>query len=229
MSTQPRSNISQRMIRAGDIPMNDRDENSALDRVHNRDLEELRKLTVHRELAVVAALDYCAEEGTEAPNWVAKEASMLLCELLLREKAEGPGRAGNRVSRYRQDQWDVERWDAVETVRRIRKKTKYDAALRRQYGENADNSRAMLDHERMLGWLRDGTFECAAKYLSGRDARVGADGIKASYLRCMDRAGSGPMPDRYYVFDPRFLAKLGFPNLQDRKPGTKSLPLYNLT
>jgi hypothetical protein len=209
--------------------MDEGKDRSAIDRIHHRELEELRSLTVHRDLAVAAALDYCAEAGIAAPQWVVQGAATLLRELLLREKADGPGRAGNRVSRYRRDQWDVERWDAVEAIRRIRKRTKYDAALRREYRETAKNSRQMYHHERTLKWLSHGTFECAARYLAGREARVAADGMKASYRRCIERSGSGSFPDRYYVFDARFLAKLGFPDFNDRKPGTKLLPIYNLT
>jgi len=44
-------------------------------------------------------------------------------------------------------------------------------------------------------------------------ARLGADGMKASYRRCNRRAGIGSFPDRYYVHDQRFLNKLGIPNL----------------
>src|SRR5437588_2963272 len=106
--------------------MDESNDRSAIDRIHHRELEEMRNLTVHRDLAVAAALDYCAEAGIAAPQWVVQGAATLLRELLLREKADGPGRAGNRVSRYRRDQWDVERWDAVEAIRRIRKRTKYD-------------------------------------------------------------------------------------------------------
>ena len=69
----------------------------------------------------------------------------------------------------------------------------------------------------------------ASRYLVGREARVGADAIRASYRRCIRRAGTGSFPDRYYVLDPRFLKKLGIPDLQERKRGTKLLPLYNLT
>jgi hypothetical protein len=87
----------------------------------------------------------------------------------------------------------------------------------------------MYHNERTLEWLSQGTFECASRYLAGRDARVGADAIKASYRRCIERSGPGSFPDRYYLFDARFLAKLGFPDLNDRKSGTKLLPIYNLT
>ena len=203
--------------------MNDCTAQSRLNCIHQRELDELKNLTV------AAALDYCAEEGIPPPRWVVEGAAKLLCELLVREKAPGRGRVGNRVTRYRNDQWDVERWDAVEAIRRIRAKTKYDAKLRREFGETPENSKSMLHHKRMLEWLRNGTFECASRYLAGREARVGADAIRASHRRCIRRAGTGSFPDRYYVLDQRFLEKLGIPDLQDRKRGTKLLPLHNLT
>lgn len=209
--------------------MNDDRFPTALESIHERELNELKSLTVHRELAVAAALNYCAEEGIAPPRWVVEEAAALMCELLKREKAFGPGRAGNRLSQYKGDQRDLERWDAVESIRRIRQKTEYDSNLRREYGETPENSRTMHHHERTLAWLREGTFECASRLLAGRDARIGADAMRSSYRRCLRRAGSGPFPDRYYVHDPRFLAKLGIPDLNERKPGTKLLPLCNLT
>lgn len=200
-----------------------------MERIHHRELEELRQLTVHRDLAAAAALHYCAEAGIAPPSWVVERIAQLLPKLLLREKADGRGRIGNRVAQYRRDQSDLERWDAVEAIRRMREKTKHDADLRRQHGETPENSRAMYHHQRMRTWLRHGTFECAGRYLSGRDARVGADAIKASYRRCGRRSGTGSFPDRYYVFDAGFLAKLGFPDCNHRKSGTKLLPVYNLT
>lgn len=205
------------------------DRNIALHAIHQRELAELEKLTVHRDLAVAAALDCCLEEGIGPPQWLVERAATLLRELLLREKAPDRGRAGNRISRYKSDQRDVERWDAVEAIRRIRKKTEYNANLRRQYGETPENSRSMYHHERMRAWLRNGTFECASRYLAGREARVGADAIRSSYRRCNRRAGTGSFPDRYYVLDQRFLKKLGIPDLHERKQGTKLLPLYDLT
>jgi hypothetical protein len=198
--------------------------------VHQRYLDDLENLTVHRDLAVAAALDYCARERLSPPQWVIERAAVLLGELLMNEKATGPGRAGNRVSRYRHDQRDVERWNAVEEVRRIRAKSKYDAKLRREYGETPKSSKPLLHWLRMLEFIRrHGTFECASRYLDGRDARAGADAIKASYRRCIRRAGKKSYPDRFYRFDERFLATLGFPHIQDLKPGTKCVSLYDLT
>jgi hypothetical protein len=198
--------------------------------IHQRELGELLKLTVHRELAVAAAMDYCAEEGVSPPLEIVKEAASLILELLKREKAQNRGRAAGRIARYQQDLWDVERWDAVEAVRRIRQRVKRDIELRRVHGETQDNSRAMYHEERTVAWLRHhGTFACASMLLAGRDARVSAEAVRASHRRCRQRAGTGRTPDRYYIFDERFLRKLGFPHWIDRKRGTKLLPLYNLT
>lgn len=198
--------------------------------VHQRYLDGLENLTVHRDLAVAAALDYCARQRLSPPQWVVERAAVLLGELLVNEKGTEPGRAGNRVSRYRNDQRDAERCNAVEEVRRLRAKSKYDARLRREYGETPQNSKPLLHWVRMLEcFRRSGTFECASRYLDGRDARAGADAMKASYRRCIRRAGQASFPDRYYRFDEDFLATLGFPHIQDLKPGTKCVPLYDLT
>src|SRR5438552_18243520 len=93
------------------------------DDIYERELSELKKLTIHRELAIAAGIDYCAEQSICAPPWLVKEASLLICDLLKREKVQKRGRSGGLIARYRQDMWDVERWDAVEAVRRMKKKT----------------------------------------------------------------------------------------------------------
>jgi hypothetical protein len=208
--------------------MHGRSAESPIGRFHQRELNELKNVTVHRDIAVAAALDYCAEEGLPPPQWVVQEASALLCELLCKEKSQQRGRAGNRVTRYRNDQWDVERWNAVEEIRRYRSKAKYDAKLRREYGETPKNSKALWQREQMLEWLRNGTFECASRYLTGRDAKVGSAAVRASYRRCIRRAGTGTFPNRYYRHHDRFLEKIGIPSLQDQKPGMKFLYLYDL-
>ena len=202
---------------------------NALDAIHQRELNEMRRLTVHKELAVAAAMDYCAEEGICAPPWLAVEAAALIRDLLKREKAQKRGRAAGHIARYRQDLCDVERWDAVEAARRIKKKAKDEIELMRSYGKRFEGTPHLRNYERLLAWSRHGTFECASMYLTGRDAKASAETMRASYRRCKRRSGTGPTPNRYYLFDERFLVKLGFPRLTDRKPGTKWLPLYNLT
>jgi hypothetical protein len=200
-----------------------------LDEFHQRELEELRNLTVHKELRVAAAMDYCAEEGICAPPWLAAEAASLIRDLLKREKAQKRGRLARHIARYRQDLCDLERWDAVEAIRRIRKKSKHEVEIMRSYGKTFRGTSRLQNYERLLAWSRNGTFECASMYLTGRDAKASAETIRASYRRCNRRSGTGQTPNRYYLFDERFLLKLGFPRLMDRKPGTKWLPLYNLT
>ena len=78
----------------------------SLDRFHERELNELKAVTVHSELATAAALDYCAKEEICPPPWVVKKAAELMCDLLKREKAERRGRTAGRIARYRQDLWD---------------------------------------------------------------------------------------------------------------------------
>ena len=199
--------------------------------IDERDLAELESLTEHPELAAAAALDLCAEESIRPPGWVVKRAAALLSELLKKERAEKAGRAVGRIARYRQDQWDVERWDAIEEVRRMRSKVRYELKLIKSEGLSRNSAHAR-NYERLDSWFSEhGTFACASMYLKGRDARVGPPAMKASHRRCRLRAAvaRSQRPDRYYVFDERFLVKLGFPRLSDRKPGTKWLPLYDLT
>lgn len=203
--------------------------NEDLQAIHQRELNELKSLTVHRELAVAAALDYCAEEKICPPLWVVVEAAALICDLLKREKAQKRGRTAGRISRYQQDHRDLERWDAVEEIRRIRTSVKRNAALRRAHGQTPKNSSALRHEERLIKWFRAGTFQCASMYLTGTGARVDTDAMRASYRRCNKRAGVKPFPDRYYRFDNRFLGKLGVPKLGARKPGSKFLFLYDLT
>src|SRR5205809_162811 len=104
-----------------------------LNEIYERELNELKKLTVHRELAIAAGIDYCAEQNICAPPWLVKEASLLICDLLKREKVHKRGRSGGLIARYRQDMWDVERWDAVEEVRRTKKKAHKEMEIMRSY------------------------------------------------------------------------------------------------
>src|SRR5579862_6857529 len=149
----------------------DDNETSPLDSFQRRQLNELEELTVHRELMVAAAMDFCAEENIDPPSWLVKEAAALLCELLKREKTEKRGRAAGKIARYRQDMWDVERWDAVEEMRRIRNHVQHDLEIMREYGDLFKGSAKWRNAERLLAWFRHGIFECASMYLTGRDAR----------------------------------------------------------
>lgn len=198
-----------------------------VDALHERDLNNLKNMLAHRELAVAAAMDYCSEEQICPPPWLVAAAAELLRDLLKREKAQKRGRAAGHIARYRQAMWDIERWDAVLAIRRIRETIVNDERFMKAYPD--DYRKRVEHHKKTRSWLRHGTYSCASMYLAGRDARAGADAIRASYRR-VKRSYDGPATDtRYWFLEERFLLKLGFESLHDRKPGTKWTPLYNLT
>lgn len=200
-----------------------------LDEFHAQELNELKAVTVHPELATVAALEYCAREEICPPPWVVQKAADLMCDLLKREKAQKRGRTAGHIARYRQDLCDLERFDAIVGIRKFRSRVRRDVAIARSRGQEFKKSKRYEYIKRERAWLRYGTLQCASMYLSGRDAKAGVDAMKASYRRvCRSTAGK-IVPDQYYVFNEQFLCKLGFPGLLDRKPGTKILPLCNLT
>jgi hypothetical protein len=204
------------------------DQNKPLKRIDERELEALKWVTVHPELAIAAALDYCATYKIDAPAWLIARAAELMRDLLKRERPGRRGRGGNAITRYRNDQWDFERMEAVEEVRRLRERVSHELKELRTLDRKEFVERRKY-RERQMAWFKSGTFECASKLLAGRDARVSSDGMRASYRRCKRRAVDGLFEDRYHLFDQRFLVKLGFPTFLDRKPGTKSLHLFDLT
>src|SRR3954471_5828831 len=81
-----------------------------VDRIHERELDSMRDMIAHKELAVAAAVDYCAEEEICPPPWLVSAAAELMRDLLMKEKAQKRGRAAGHIARYRQDLWDLERW-----------------------------------------------------------------------------------------------------------------------
>lgn len=194
---------------------------------HEREFAELNGVTFHRELAVTAVLEHCAEEDVPPPSWAVREAADLLIRLLKSEKPTKRGRTARCIGRYRQDYWDIDRWEAVEAIRRTKKKVRYELKLLRELPA-ASHPKHRKSIERMQNWLRHGDFECAAMSLTGRDAKASAQTIRKSHREVKRRAGKGPMPDRYYLFNDRFLQKIGLQGVQDRKRGTKSFPLYDL-
>jgi hypothetical protein len=192
-----------------------------------RYLDDLEKITAHKELAVSAALHFCAEENIVPPKWVVEGSAILLCDLLKREKSQTPGRASGNVARYRQSMWDVERWNAVEQIRVLREQMKADAALIR--GNQGTFEDFQTEHvAKMQRWLRRyGTFACASMYLHGRYARAGVDAMRSSHRR-VRRANENSKESPYKYIDPRFLWAIGIDD-RNEVPGTKWVPLYNLT
>lgn len=194
---------------------------------HKRYLDGLKKTTAHKELAVAAALHFCAEERLIPSKWVLEGSAQLVCALLKRQKAKTRGRTAGNLARYRQGMWDVERWNAVEQIRVIRDRMKADAALLKAHPGYFEDFQ--IEHvKKTQQWLRKhGTFACASMYLNGCYSRVGVDAMRASHRR-VRRAGEDPANTNYRYIDPRFLWEVG---IDDRKevPGTKWVHLYDLT
>lgn len=193
---------------------------------HERYLDGLKKTMVHKELAVAAALHFCAEERLIPPKWVLEGSAKLVCNLLKCEKAKTRGRAAGKLARYRQSMWEVERWNAVNQVRQIRTQNASDAVLIKSDPDGYEDIQK-THNRKMRQWLRHGTFACASMYLHGCYSRAGVDAMKASHRR-VRQAHDDPSNTNYWYIDPRFLWQVG---IDDRveTPGTKWVHLYNLT
>jgi hypothetical protein len=203
----------------------------AVGAINERELGFMREMMInHLEIAVAAALNFCDEHGICPPEWLVKAAAEVLVDLLKREKTRKRGRAGAAIARYRQDMIDFERWDAVLEARRNQAKSKSEAEACRAASYVPKSM--LVQREKMhnwfgTNWLR--AYECAAMTLTGRDARASPESMKASYQK-VGRTLKDPVnATRYHVVEQAFLRKLGFPDFFERKPGTKLMPLYNLT
>lgn len=184
--------------------------------------------TAYRELAVIAAMDHCAEEKRDAPAWLVAEAASLLIELLKSQKVTSRGRKGGILAQYRRHLTDLDRWDAVVQIREIRDKTVHELRIARKHPEFAriEGSRGAIEHFRKLKqWLRSGTHQCAALLVARNGgARVSAAAIRRSYRR-IQRENATP-GFRSCVFMTDFLRKVGLD--QNQKPGRKFRPIYDL-
>jgi hypothetical protein len=197
---------------------------SSTDSIDERELDQLKNLSAHQDIAVVAALDYCVEKAICTPSWVNEALLHMVIDLLKREKAQKRGRAAGRIARLQQDQRDLERWDAVLAARCVRERVRKELALHSEYGRKPHYSLEKLD-----AWCDHETFVRASMLLSGRNARAGIDAMKASYRKVKRNFEDPAAATKYHVFDGRFLKKLGLEDIHERKPGTKMMPLYNLT
>jgi hypothetical protein len=203
-----------------------------LEDFHARRLETLENmsLSIHRRIAVAAALDYCARHGLNAPPWLVTAAAEVLREVLRRERSTKRGRSCGSVARYRQDQIDFERWDVVQYVRQNQKKTVED--IKELSSMKRPSKDLLTERQRMLHWagrtwLR--TFECASMILKGRQAHAGPDAVRTSYKTVERSIRNEDWSVRYHMLDQEFLRWFGFEGPLDRKQGTKIVPLYDLT
>jgi len=201
-----------------------------LDELNERELNSFKNMTHHKELSIAAAMDYCDEHELCPPPWLVAASAELMIDLIRREKAQKCGRTAGHLARYRQDFFDIERYDAVIEIRRMRKKARRNVKAAQSHP--AYPKSRLKSQEKMLAWFKGDNmreYECAAMYLTGRDAKIGREAMKASYRKVRDSFFNPATALRYSLFDDRFLRKLGLQGLTDRKPGTKWWPLSDLT
>ena len=199
---------------------------------HEIQMERFETMTrheIHPELAVTAALHYCATHTMPTPQWLAVAATKLLCRLVGNRVSKKRGRAVSPSARYTQDRIDYERWDVVRETREKQIQVKEQVE---ELNAIPSAPRAMVQDRKQLhewageDWLR--AYECASMQLQTSAAHAGADAIKKSY-QAYQRRGRGRISGlRYYQFDRGLLDLLGI-KIDFACWGNKGVPLYSLT
>jgi hypothetical protein len=185
-----------------------------------RELDKFRRLENHREIATARAMDYCATNQICPPEWLVVEAASLMVELLKREKSTKRGSTSGHLARFHQELKNTERWFAVKEVQRIREMAEQDDNALKANPKRVLPKNFRAQHMRRRAWLDQGTFECAADLLEGRDAYVSCHGVRSSYME-VEKCRKSPSYNVGAWFDDAFLNKLGLQGALDRKPGKK--------
>jgi hypothetical protein len=186
-----------------------------------RELDKFRRMTEHKEIATARAMDYCETHQVCPPEWLVAAAASLMIELLKREKTSRRGSNASFLARFHQEQKDIERWDAVMEVRRVRSMARQDDDALNAFPKREVTDSFMRSHKKRDEWLKQDTFECAAILLRGRDAHVTAHGVRRSYKK-VEKALKDPSCAIGAWFDDPFLKRLGLQGLHERKPGTNT-------
>lgn len=197
-----------------------------VDRLHEEELDRIRQMSSHNEIAFAAGMHHCANERICPPPWLVQGAAKLLIELLKREKAAKRGRAAGRIGRYRQDLLDFERWDAVSQVRELRWRIKEDT---KTITEHPELKHAYPHLSKARKWLRHGTFECASMTLKGGPAQASPITVKRAYRRVSRTMRNRVAAHRYHLLWGDFTFKIGLGWPGTVYPGTKIVPFWDLT
>ena len=199
---------------------------------HEIQMERFETMTrheMHPELAVTAALHYCAKHAMPTPQWLAIAATKLLCRLIGNRVPKKRGRAVSPTARYIQNMIDYERWDVVRETREKQVEVKEQLEGVRQI---PNVPRAMVqERERMHDWAGKDwlhAFECASMQLQTSIAHAGPEAIKKSYQACQRRGRGRISSLQYYRFDPALMNELGI-TLDFTCRGNKGMPLFSLT
>jgi hypothetical protein len=197
--------------------------------IHMEKFETMTRHEIHPELAVTAALDYCAQHAIPAPQWLAIAATRLLCRLVGNRVPKKRGRAVSPAARYIQDMIDYERWDVV---RETREKQVQVMEQVEELNGIPNAPRAMVqDRQRLHEWAGEDwlhAYECASMQLQTTIAHAGPEAVKKSYQTYQHKGRGRISSLQYYRFDPALLNQLGI-TVDFARRGNKGVPLYYLT
>jgi hypothetical protein len=193
-----------------------------------RELDNFRALKDHKEIAMVRAMDYCAEHRVCPPQWLVEVAASIMIEQLKCEKTTRRGCKGSRIANFRQEFRDVERWDAVKQVRELRERFRRNDKILKTAPKLLATDRWRMHHEKKRKWLKQGTFECASKLLVGRDAGVASPYAIRKSFRKIEAKLKEPTPPAGAWFSEAFLKKLGLQDYSERKPDTNMSGILDL-
>jgi hypothetical protein len=177
----------------------------ALQEHHAKTLDDLKKVAAAGvQLAIPAALHYCAKHGLEPPRWVVASASKLLCTVLNPKTRWKGSRSNGIVHRYRQDMIDYGRADCVEWLKERRAYNKEEIReLSRTPGDKAKLIREQFEMEvKQIGSKNDVVYDTASRVLRKTDARGSPTTIRASYKKVRKNSKDEMERYRYFVFDP---------------------------
>jgi hypothetical protein len=178
----------------------------------HRYLDTLRSIAeAGVDLAVPAALHYCAQNKVPPPEWLAERASNMLNALLHLQDVRARKRMRQMIITYKKNQIHYDRYDAVLTAKEARASLLTN--LQEVRGVKGRNARRITkDVEFTLGRLgpNDETiFEEVKFQLRKTEAAGGAEAIKKSYQQLSKEERQGKSMLKYHGFDQRFLHRIG--------------------
>lgn len=201
-----------------------------LHRLDEEYFDQLRQLMAwHKEIAVAATLDHCAERSLVPPSWIVEPAAQFLPALLHGRGSGRRGRSCNPVARYRQDQIDYLRWDSVVYTRAKQPEIRERVAVAREY--KSYPSRYLELEEKLEDWIGSDwirAFEVASMYLQGSYSHGGPDAVKVSYLKVQKhfKRNEGM---RYVMVREPFRSAIGIPHPSTEKQGKNCRHIFELT
>lgn len=175
-------------------------------------LDTLRQVSdANMDLAVPAALFYCAEHNVPAPAWLTLCASRLLNGLLHLHDDRTRKSMRKNIITYKRNQLHFARYDAVNAAKDARDGLQNDVkALKRLDGLKAKiRVKEVTSMHNRIGKSDEQVFEAVSSQLKGTTAAAGADTIKKSYQEISRQTRLGKMRFRYHVFNDSFLQRIG--------------------